>query len=191
MTPPTPVLITERLALQPLVLDDAEAIQQLFPHWQIIRYLAAGMPWPYPVDGTQRLIRDVTLPAVAAGKEWAWSIRALSEPDRLIGAISLMDKPDDHRGFWLGLEWQGHGLMYEACIATSRFWFDVLGFPHMRVPKAAANLASRRISEREGMRLIRLEERDYVSGRLPTQIWEITAEEWRERHGEVVGEVAA
>lgn len=31
------------------------------------------------------------------------------------------------------------------------------------------------------MRLVALEERDYVGGRFPTEIWEITAEEWRRR----------
>jgi hypothetical protein len=30
-----------------------------------------------------------------------------------------------------------------------------------------------------GMRVLRLEIRDYVSGRLPSEIWEITAEEWQ------------
>jgi RimJ/RimL family protein N-acetyltransferase len=51
----------------------------------------------------------------------------------------------------------------------------------LRAPKAAANIASRRISEKQGMRLVGTEEREYVSGRLLTEIWEITAEEWRAR----------
>jgi hypothetical protein len=29
------------------------------------------------------------------------------------------------------------------------------------------------------MRLVGMEERDYVSGRLPAEIWEITSDEWR------------
>jgi hypothetical protein len=31
------------------------------------------------------------------------------------------------------------------------------------------------------MRMVAVEERDYVSGCLPTEIWEITAEEWNAR----------
>jgi ribosomal-protein-alanine N-acetyltransferase len=31
------------------------------------------------------------------------------------------------------------------------------------------------------MRLVAREEHEYVSGRLPTEIWEITAEEWNAR----------
>jgi len=64
---------------------------------------------------------------------------------------------------------------------VTEYWFDVLQFPLLRVPKAVANLASRRISEKQGMRIVAVEERDYVSGRLPTEIWELTAGEWRSR----------
>lgn len=31
------------------------------------------------------------------------------------------------------------------------------------------------------MRVVAVGERDYVGGRLPTEVWEITAEEWRAR----------
>lgn len=44
---------------------------------------------------------------------------------------------------------------------------------------AWANAASRRISEKQGMRQVGLTEKDYVSGRMASEIWEITAEEWR------------
>jgi len=69
----------------------------------------------------------------------------------------------------------------EACDAVTDFWFEVLKFPVLRVPKAITNLASRRISEKQGMRVVERMERDYVSGRLPSELWEITAEEWRAR----------
>jgi RimJ/RimL family protein N-acetyltransferase len=71
--------------------------------------------------------------------------------------------------------------MTEACDAVTDYWFEVLNFPVLRVPKAIANAGSRRISEKQGMRVIATEDRDYVSGRLPSEIWEITADEWR-RH---------
>jgi RimJ/RimL family protein N-acetyltransferase len=71
--------------------------------------------------------------------------------------------------------------MTEACQAVTDFWFDTLNFPVLRAPKAVANVASRRISEKQGMRLIATEDRDYVSGRFPSEIWEITAQEWRAR----------
>ncbi|HWW97103.1 MAG TPA: GNAT family N-acetyltransferase, partial [Edaphobacter sp.] len=97
---------------------------------------------------------------------------------RHIGVISLHKDAADNRGFWLGLPWHGQGLMTEAVIAVNDFWFDVLGFKTMRAPKAVENLASRRISEKTGMRLVATEERNFVSGRFPCEIWEITTDEW-------------
>jgi RimJ/RimL family protein N-acetyltransferase len=70
--------------------------------------------------------------------------------------------------------------MTEACDAATDYWFSVLGFPVLRVPKAIANAGSRRISEKQGMRVILTEQRDYVSGQFAVEIWEITAEEWRD-----------
>ena len=46
-----PSLETQRLLLCPLELADAEQTQKLFPHWEIVRYLADVIPWPYPADG--------------------------------------------------------------------------------------------------------------------------------------------
>ena len=46
-----PQLETRRLILRPLQLEDAEQVQALFPQWEIVRYLTARVPWPYPEDG--------------------------------------------------------------------------------------------------------------------------------------------
>ncbi|AZD48303.1 GNAT family N-acetyltransferase [Pseudomonas chlororaphis] len=174
-----PTLYTARLILRPLELADAEAIQQQFPHWEVVRYLNARVPWPYPADGALTYLRDLALPAMERGEEWHWSIRLNSAPEQLIGNVSLMDQTDNNRGFWLAPAWQGQGYMSEASAAVTEYWFEVLGRELMRVPKAAPNLASRRISERSGMRLIRSDEDDFVCGRLPRDIWEITREQWR------------
>jgi len=177
----TPTLETARLILRPLELSDAEQTQVLFPQWEIVRYIRNAVPWPYPADGAFKFYRDVTLPAVARGDEWAWTLRLKNAPGQLIGAISLFRSETDNRGFWLGLPWHRQGLMTEACAAVTDYWFEVLKFPVLRVPKAIANAGSRRISEKQGMRIVGREDRDYVSGRLPSEIWEITAEEWRQR----------
>lgn len=171
-------LQTPRLFLLPLQLGDAQQTQLLFPHWEIVRYLLNVVPWPYPPDGAYTYYRDAALPAMDRGDAWHWTLRLKTEPDRLIGSIRLMKGENANRGFWLGLPWQRKGLMTEACEAATDFWFNTLKFPVLRAPKAIANVASRRISEKSGMRVVAREERDYVCGRLPTEIWEITAEEW-------------
>jgi ribosomal-protein-alanine N-acetyltransferase len=121
------------------------------------------------------------------GDAWHWTLRLKCDPDRLIGSIALMKGDDINRGFWLGAPWHGQGLMSEACDTVTDYWFETLGFPLLRVPKAAANTASRRISEKQGMRIVATEERDYVSGRLLTEVWEITSEEWRARKAKQLG----
>jgi RimJ/RimL family protein N-acetyltransferase len=172
-------LETKRLFLHPLQLADAEETEVLFPKWEIVKFLNARVPWPWPKGLAVRNYREVMLPAIERGDEWHWSLRLKKSPERMIGKISLHRDEWDNRGYWLGLPWQGQGLMTEAVAAVNDYWFDVLGFKVLRAPKAVANIASRRISEKTGMRLIATVERDYVSGRLPAEIWEITAEEWR------------
>jgi [ribosomal protein S5]-alanine N-acetyltransferase len=177
----TPELQTKRLLLKPLELADAPQIQLLFPHWEIVRYLRNIVPWPYPPDGAHHFIENIALPAIQRGDEWIWTLRLKTEPDSLIGSISLAKGENDNRGFWLGLPWQGQGLMTEATEAVTDYWFNVLKFNVLRAPKAIANAASRRISEKNGMRIIATEEREYVGGKFVSEIWEITAEEWNAR----------
>lgn len=176
--PDVPSFTTARLSLRPLQLDDAPAIQRLFPQWQIVRYLAKRVPWPYPDDGALTYVRDFCLPAMRRGSEWHWSLFPQQQPQTLIGLISLYDTADDNRGFWLDPHWQGQGLMHEACAAVTAYWFEVLQRPLLRAPKAAANHASRRISERLGMRLVEVSESDFVGGRFASEFWEISREEW-------------
>src|SRR6202047_2632326 len=181
MTTAIPTITTSRLILRPLDLTDVHAVQALFPRWEIVRFLGTHVPWPYPADGALTFIRDVALSAIRRGTEWHWSIRPKLTPEQLIGAISLMDKPDDNRGFWLDPAWQGRGLMSEASSAVNDYWFETLGRPVLRVSKAVANEPCKRSSARSGMRVIKTEDRDYISGRIPSEVWEITREEWRRR----------
>lgn len=181
MTAMVAALSTERLLLRPLALEDHGAIQAIFPQWKIVRHLNAFVPWPYPADGALAYVRDVALPAMRAGIAWHWSIRTREEPDRLIGVISLMLGDEENRGFWLDPDHWGMGLIREASDAATDYWFDILGQPLLRVPKAIDNAASRAISTGSGMRVIWRGQKDYVEGSLPTELWEISAEEWRAR----------
>jgi RimJ/RimL family protein N-acetyltransferase len=176
----TPELETERLFLKPLALADAEQIQKLFPRWEIVRYLNRAIPWPYPADGARTFIERV-LKEMERGESYFWTLRPKTAVQQLIGVISLFLKKEENRGFWMNPTWQGKGLMTEASDAVTNYWFDVLKQPVLRAPKALANEASRRISVKQGMRIVAREDRNYVIGRLPSEIWEITAEEWHAR----------
>lgn len=181
----TSPLETNRLWLRPLTVDDADQIQAQFGCWEIVR-LMSGIPWPYPADGALTWCRDIALPQMARGEAWHWTLRLKEAPDQLVGVISLMTGDDNNRGFWIGRPWQRRGFATEAAEAVTDYWFDVLLCPVLRVPKAVANVASRRISEKQHMRVIATEERDHVSGRLLDETWEITANEWHARRRNTV-----
>jgi RimJ/RimL family protein N-acetyltransferase len=184
MLHPTPTIRTPRLLLRPLTLADAALAQPLFAQWEIVRLLNAQVPWPYPSDGCHTHYRDIVLPAVARGEEWHWAIclPATSEaPQTFIGAIGLMlttPTNPNNRGFWIGLPWQRQGYATEACAAVTRFWFEILHQPSLTVPKAVENRASSQISRRSGMVLLHTEIHDFVSGRLPAEIWYQTREDY-------------
>jgi [ribosomal protein S5]-alanine N-acetyltransferase len=175
----TPALETARLLLKPVRLEDAEQVQRLFPQWEVVKYLAAVVPWPFPEDGVGDFYRERALPAIERGEEWHWTLRPKEEPEKIIGAISLHLNREINRGFWIAPEWRRRGLMTEAVAEVTRFWFEDLQQPLLRTKKAIANEASRAISVREGMRCIAVIEDEYVCGKFPTEVWEIDAAEWR------------
>ncbi len=176
-----PVFETKRLTLCPITLNDAPATQRLFPHWEIVSFLGHNIPWPYPEDGALQFYRDGALPAMDRGEMWLWAIRLKDGPSHLTGCISLNGVRDNNRGFWLGLPWQRRGIMQEACEVVTDFWFNVLNREKLRVAKAVGNIASRRITEKEGARLVAIEDRVFRMGLTKAEIWEITRDEWNAR----------
>ncbi len=179
-------LETERLWLKPLTIDDAPAVQQLFPHWEIVKYLANVCPWPV----SRRRCADIySRPSTAADGARRAVALVLAIENRAGAADRLghTEKTDRRklggdRGFWIGTRWQGRGLMTaKRPRRWTRTGIEVLKFPVLRTSKALANVASRRVSAKNGMRVVRMEERDYVSGRLMSEVCEITVEEWRAR----------
>ncbi len=176
-----PTLETNRLILRPLSLKDAPTTQALFPHWEIVRFLSAKVPWPYPENGAYQYIKTVAIPSMERGEQWMWAIRAKDGPDHQIGAINLNVARDDNRGFWMGLPWHGRGYMSEAAEVVTDFWFFTLKRETLRVAKAMDNIASRRISEKQGAKLVGIEERDFVCGHTLVELWQLTRDGWTER----------
>ena len=79
---------------------------------------------------------------------------------------------------WDTIQFQGNGYMREACKVINAYWFDTLARPVMQVPKAVANHASRKVSQREGMRMIGVRDGHFVSGPMQVEVWEMTRSEW-------------
>ena len=177
----TPPFETERLLLRPLELADAEQVQAIFPQWEIVKYLANAVPWPYPPDGALRHFRDVALPAIARGEAWQWTLRLKSDPDRIIGSITLMSKGENNRGFWLAERYWNQGLMTEAVTAVNDFAFRVLGVDVLHFCNAVTNEASRRVKQKTGAEFVGFIEIAHHNGQTRAEKWRVTRKSWLRR----------
>jgi len=178
--PPTPVLETERLILRPPRESDTPAVQRRFPHWEVVRYLHAEVPWPYPDDGAAehwvRMSREM-----AAREKSHWAITLKGGDDELVGLIVLWaddGKTRDQRGFWLDPELWGRGMMTEAANRVTDYALSELRWPHLWLNNAEANIASHRVKEKQGATLIDRTPRPYVSGEGIKVTWLLTREAW-------------
>lgn len=180
MSIPIPILETPRLRLRPLCVGDGRRIQALFPHPEIVEYMAAAIPWPYPADGAARFL-EITLPKMESGRQYDWAITLKEAGDGLlVGIISLYPHGDDSRGFWIGQDYQRRGLMTEAVAAVNDFAFDVLGMPHLTLNNAEPNLGSHRLKEAWGAEIIETNDAvAYVGGRFRQVRWRLTREAWK------------
>ncbi len=178
--PPTPVLHTPRLVLRPVRTKDAPVIQRRFPKWEVVRWLDAKVPWPYPADGAATFVA-LCLEEMTRGAKSHWAIVPRTGPADLIGMINLW--PDDgsaqgQRGFWLDPEFHGQGLMTEAADRVTDYAFRKLGWPCLWLSNAQENHASRRIKEKQGARLVDLMIGQAVSGQVSQMVWLLTRQDW-------------
>ena len=74
MTIKTPTLLTARLLLRAITIEDAVAAQRHFSNWNVIQHIGGGVPWPYPSDGAAVFLRDNVLPRMAKGEACVWAI---------------------------------------------------------------------------------------------------------------------
>lgn len=72
--------------------------------------------------------------------------------------------------------------MTEAVKPTIDYAFGELGFEKLTFDNALGNTASRRIKEKTGARLLRVEAAEFVDpAYTQREVWELTKEEWRQR----------
>ncbi len=176
------VLETPRLWLRPLALSDAAAYEKHFVDYEVIRFLAAQVPWPYPEGGIEHFLRTVILPAQGRDR-WAWALSDKHGSGECIGAIEMWrDGTPEHRGFWLGRSHWGRGLMTEAAAAVTDHAFEALDFERLVFTNALGNERSRRVKEKAGARLIRIEAGSFVDPAFKQrEIWELTRADWQAR----------
>ena len=182
--PPTPVLETARLRLRPLEMRDAPAVRRDFPDWEVVKYLHAGLPWPYPADGAETNIRE-SLARRDRCEQLLWVLTLKDGDDEAIGRIDLKPNVEerDMRGFWLARRHWGRGLMTEAAEAVTGYAFEALGWPLLYVNNAQPNTGSHRVKEKQGAELVDVKPHAFMSGEYPRETWIIRREAWLARRG--------
>jgi len=117
-------LITDRLILRHITLDDAPCVQEHCGNWNVASKLSR-VPHPYP-DGAAR--EWIITHAEARAKMTGFPF-AIVKDGSLVGVIGIeaMDIPNAMEvGYWLGEPYWGNGYATEAGQRVVRFAFEEL-----------------------------------------------------------------
>lgn len=133
----------------------------------VTSYWLGRIPEPYSTDEAARFLRDRSA-GMAAGTDLHWM---LADPatDLLLGTVSLMHLTEGMAeiGYWSHPEARGRGVMTEAVQMACRHAMIApedggLGLHRLYAVVAVDNLASRRVLERAGFRLVGTERRSVI-----------------------------
>jgi RimJ/RimL family protein N-acetyltransferase len=182
--PEFPIFRTERLILREVTEADAPIYEARFADYDVVSELNRAVPWPYPKGGVLEYMRTEIFPKQGS-EAWVWGIVLKDKHDEIIGTIGLWKEgTPENRGFWLAKKFWGQGIMTEAVTPVMNYAFDVLGFEKLIFANAAGNNRSRRIKEKTGARLIRLEPAEFVNPDYnQREVWELTKQEWYKLQG--------
>ncbi len=112
-----------------------------------------AIPHPYDLDHALAWIGHQRRESVR-GRAINFAIRLLPGSP-LIGCAGLRDIDREHLqaelGFWIGLEWWGHGYAREAAVAGIRFGFEQLGLNRIYAHHMARNPAAGQVLLHAGM----------------------------------------
>ena len=181
--PLIPDLSTDRLLLRGVTEADVEAYERHFIDYEVVRHLAAAVPWPYPAGGVRAFIRDQVIPTQGRDR-WVWGLHR-KDAGGLIGAIDLWrEGRPENRGFWLGRDFWGRGYMTEAVVRVTDFAFQDLGFERLVFTNAVGNRRSHDIKARTGATLVGVAPASFVDPAYGEhEIWRLTREDWAHWRG--------
>jgi len=149
-----PILKTERLVFHPFTPDDLSLLIELHADPEVQRHL--GGAWG-PADVQRRLDHYVREHAQKGYSKWK-----VSRPDgSFVGRAGLADWPhtgEVELGYVFRRETWGEGLATEAAQALCAWGFVHLPIDHLIGFTDPANLGSRRVLEKIGMRFLGLRE---------------------------------
>lgn len=171
---------TERLALRPFRVSDAEALFAIFSDLKVMRYWS-GPPWT-SVAQAHELI-EVDLKAMPKGEHLRLGIE-LQHSGELIGMCTLFQLKVQCRraeiGYGLASPFWGFGYMHESLSALLHFGFRELDLNRVEADVDPRNEASIRSLQRLGFRKEgHLRERWIVEGEVSDSgIYGLLRKEW-------------
>jgi RimJ/RimL family protein N-acetyltransferase len=179
-----PLLVTDRLLLRELDVDDADAIAERAGDRRVAQYLIA-VPSPYPVALAHRwiLARRAWWPQ---GRGVTLAIARREAPRALLGSVSLRRLPRDDRaelGYWLGADTWGQGYATEACTALVDHGFSALRLRRIYAQVIVGNHASCHVLEKLGMLHEGVRRNHVRKGKRmhDVDMFGMLRDEWRER----------
>lgn len=177
-----PKFETTRLILKEITLENIPAYKKHFVDYDVIKFLSSAVPWPYPENGIEDFVTNVIIPNQGKNR-WVWGIFLKSNPEELIGCIDLWrDGKPENRGFWLGKKFWNKGIITEAVVPIIDYAFKELKFKKLIFSNAVGNIASRKIKEKTGCKLVEIQKGSFVSSEFTRQeIWELTHDEWNKK----------
>lgn len=144
-------LVTERLRLRPVVVDDAEAFLRWRSRAEVVRFMYQP-PWDLPT-AQAKLSTWSTAPFEEVGDVLVLAIEADGD---VIGEAMLKWAAGARQaelGYALHPDVSGQGLATEAARATLELAFTTYGFHRVYARIDEENVSSVRVAERLGMRL--------------------------------------
>ena len=153
MTEYPPDLITRRLRLRILVLEDAPDIARLAGDPKISGN-TLEIPYPYDQKAAHEWIAEVSA-AVSAGTKIIFAITGRNTGG-LYGVIGLMDITREHSraklGYWIGRPYWNQGYATEAVCAVLDYGFRVLGLNRIYAFYLTRNPASGKVLDKCSIR---------------------------------------
>ena len=163
VTPPQPILKTERLLLRPFVMSDAAAIRGIVNN-EAVASTMRSMVLPYTEEMARQWLAtqgDIWKSQAAAVFGICWNPQETAGDSQnhssplLIGGIALEITKEDEKGevgFWIDQSHWGKGVATEAAAEVVKFGFEKLRLHKIVAFHMVRNPASGRVMEKLGMR---------------------------------------
>lgn len=169
-------LLAGSVALRRFVASDADRVESLAGNREVAETTAL-IPHPYPPGAAAAWIATHDA-ASTAGVEYIYAIT--DHGGVLVGSIALRPRRNEREniGYWVGRPYWGRGYATAAAQAVMALAFEILDLQAVTASHLVRNVASGRVMEKCGMKLLRVEPREHRGATEDFCVRGITREAW-------------